>query len=140
MRAVKQRLKASRSRLRDVDLGDMTVFGVWASAAAVVQDVGDATKCRRCDPADTLGALIGSMERAYFIVRIAVPPPAAAAGGASVLGWLHVGRLNFHCVCSYALPLPCITSCAEGALAVLSAIAALPTRIAELIASREDSR
>ena len=78
-------LKASRSRLRDVELGDMTVIGPWgtkptvASWKAKLAD-GDAA----LDPAATLGTLIGDKERAYFIVHIPAAPPAAAAG-ASVL-------------------------------------------------------
>ena len=65
----------------------MTVFGTWgakptvASWEAKLAD-GDAA----LDPAATLGTLIGDKERAYFIVHITAPPPAAAAG-ASVLGW-----------------------------------------------------
>ena len=79
--ALKQRIKASRSRLRDVELGDMTVFGVWGAKPTVavwktkLLD-GDAA----LDPADTLGTLIGDMERAYIIVHITAPPPAAATG------------------------------------------------------------
>ena len=85
VRALKERIKASRSRLRNVDLGDMTVFGVWAAKplravwTAALKE-GDAA----LDPAATLGALIGDKECAYFIVRITAPPLAAAAGASGI--------------------------------------------------------
>ena len=90
--ALKQRIKASRSRLRDVELGDMTVFGAWATASEVPEDTTEATKGRRCDPAATLGDLIGGMERAYFLARITAPSSAAA--GASVLDWHDAHYMN----------------------------------------------
>ena len=33
--ALKQRLKASRSRLRDIEHGDMTIFGVWGAKPTI---------------------------------------------------------------------------------------------------------
>ena len=91
MRALKQRIKSSRSRLRDVEFGDMTVFGPWAAKPKVAvwtAALADGDEAR--DPAATLGDLIGDKQCAYFIVRITAPPPAAAAG-ASVFGW-HLAR------------------------------------------------
>ena len=84
--ALKQCIKEPRSRLRDVELGDMTVFGVWPSAAAVPEAVGNATKGRGLAPNVKLSSLISATGDYFSIVLITAPPPAAAAG-ASVLGW-----------------------------------------------------
>ena len=91
VRALKERIRASRLRLRDVELGDMTVFGPWAAKPLVAMwtaALADEDASR--DPAATLGALVGDKQCAYFLVRITAPPPASAAG-ASVLGW-HLSR------------------------------------------------
>ena len=83
VRTLKQRFQASRSRLRDVELGDMTVFGPWgakptvASWKAKLAD-GDAA----LDPAAAISTLIVDMECAYLIVSITAPPPAVTAAGA----------------------------------------------------------
>ena len=77
-------LKASRSRLRGVELGDMTVFGPWWAFDDIPADVKEATKGRGRDPAATLSTLVDGKERAYFIVRITAPL-AATAAGASVI-------------------------------------------------------
>jgi len=82
--ALKERVKASRSRLHDVDLCDMTFFGPWEFDEIPV-DLNDALKRRGCDPAANLGALIGDKERAYFIVRVTKPPPASAAAGRAAM-------------------------------------------------------
>jgi hypothetical protein len=89
------RVKESRSRLRDIDLGDMTVFGPWTKADEVPMDVREATSGRGRDPGDKLGDLVdgtgkkvADMERAYFLVRITAASPAtAAAAGASQFVW-----------------------------------------------------
>ena len=86
VRALKQRLKASRSRVRDVELGDMTIFGAWVSVAAVPEDAGDATRDRRLAPNIVLSSLIGATGDYFFVVSIPAAPPASAAGE-SVLGW-----------------------------------------------------
>ena len=91
--ALKQRTKASRSRLlHDVDLGDMTVFGPWAvkpRRTEVAPLVGDDEE--PCDPSAIPGPLIiGGTEHAYFIVRIAAPPLAAAAAGRAALSITEV--------------------------------------------------
>ena len=86
VRALKQRLKESRSRLRDVELSDMTVFGPWAAMprrTEIARLVGEGEE--PCDPAATLGDLISGMKRAYFLARITALSSAAVAG-ASVLG------------------------------------------------------
>ena len=76
----------------------MTIFGPWAEqprVADVVRLVGE----EPCRVAAILGDLIGGMERAYFIVRITVPPLAAAAG-ASALGWYDAHR-NLYLMCVF---------------------------------------
>ena len=60
----------------------MTVFGPWATASDVPEDINEAIKGRGCDPTAILGDLIGDMNCASFLGR-----PSAAAAGASVLGW-----------------------------------------------------
>ena len=82
--ALKEHLKASRSRLRGVELGDMTVFGPWWAFDDIPADVKDATKGRGRDPAATLSTLVDGKERAYFIVRITAPLPATAAGASAI--------------------------------------------------------
>ena len=87
MEDLKQRLKASRSRLRNVELDDMTVFGPWATAPPKLVDW--AAKLADADaalaPNEALSSLVDTTGDYFFIVRITAPPPAAAAG-ASVLG------------------------------------------------------
>ena len=90
--ALKQRTKASRSCLHDVDLGDMTAFGPWAAKPrrTEVAPLVDADK-EPCDPSAILGTLIvGGTEHAFFIVRIAAPPPAAATAGRAALSITEV--------------------------------------------------
>ena len=97
VRTFKERIKASRSRLRDVELGDMTIFGPWATADEVPEDMKEATKGRGCDPATILRDLVGTMERAYFLVRMTAPPSAAAAG-ASALGRIYALSFSLSCL------------------------------------------
>ena len=88
VRALKQRLKAWSAELAGVEPRHMTVFGVWAEQPRVA-DVARLVSEEPCRAADTLGVLIGGMERAYFIVRITAPPPAAAAGASVLVGTAH---------------------------------------------------
>jgi len=84
--ALKERVKASRSRLHDVDLCDMTFFGPWeAKPSEALMRAALASVDASCDPAANLGALIGDKERAYFIVRVTKPPPASAAAGRAAM-------------------------------------------------------
>ena len=74
-------LKASRSRLRDVEPGDMTVFRPWASKPSVaVWTAALANGDESCDPAAILSNLVRDKKCAYFIVRIPASPPVAALG------------------------------------------------------------
>ena len=87
VRVLKQRLKASRSRLRDVELGDMTVWGPWAEQPPKAADwkkkltEDDAALA----PNVALSSLIGATGDYFFIVRITAPPPATAAGASQRL-------------------------------------------------------
>ena len=87
VRSLKQRLQASRSRLRDVELDDMMVFGPWEAkppkAAEWKKKLSEDDAALA--PNVALSSLIGATGDYFFIVRITAPPPAAAAG-ASVLG------------------------------------------------------
>ena len=70
--ALKQRIKASRSRLRDVELGDMTVFGVWGEQPRLA-DAARLMGEEPCRTAAILSDLVGGLECAFFIVRISAP-------------------------------------------------------------------
>jgi len=65
--------KRSRARLHDVELGDLVVYGPWATQPRVA-DVARLVGEEPCRIADVLGALVAGMERAYFLVRITAPP------------------------------------------------------------------
>ena len=85
VRALKERIKASRSRLRSVDPDNMTVLRPWAAKPMVaVWTAALANGDASCDPAATLSTLVRDKECAYFIVRIAAPPLAAAAGASGI--------------------------------------------------------
>ena len=70
--AFKGRIKASRSRLREVELRNMTVLGPWATKP-LVTDIAPFLDVEPCDPATILSDLIGDKQRAYFLVRITGP-------------------------------------------------------------------
>ena len=83
MEAFIKHIKSSRSRLHDVELDDIMVFGPWPEQPLMTElehNLGE----EPCHTADILSDLIGDKERAYFLVRITAPPLAAVAG-ASVL-------------------------------------------------------
>ena len=82
VRTLKQRFQASRSRLRDVELGDMTVFGPWATADEVPEDMKEATKGRGLAPNLALSSLFSATGDYFFIVHITAPLPAVTAAGA----------------------------------------------------------
>ena len=77
VRAFKERIRVSRARLRDVELGDLTIFGPWAAqprVAEVARLVGE----EPCHTAAILRDLVGNMERAYVLVRMTGPTVAPA--------------------------------------------------------------
>ena len=93
--AFKARVKSSHDALADVNVGKMLLYGPWASADAVPEDVAAATKGRACDPGAELDELLSApamrgAARAYFLVRVveetvarAGPAEAAGAGAAA---------------------------------------------------------
>ena len=85
--ALKERIKASRSRLRGVELGDMTVFGPWVAVppklaiwTAKLAEVDAALAVNVMLP-----TLIGVTGDYFLIVRITAPFPAAAAGASTIV-------------------------------------------------------
>ena len=87
VRALKARIKVVRGAdLAGIPPWHLTVFGPFGAKPGRTEVARLMEKEEPCDPAATLSTLVNGMERAYFIVRITAPPPAAAAG-ASVLSW-----------------------------------------------------
>ena len=77
---LKQRIKDVRgAELAGVEPWHMTVFGPWPEQPRVA-GLAHLLGKEPCRTADILDGILGDMERAYFIVRITAPPPAAAAG------------------------------------------------------------
>ena len=79
---LKERIKASRSRLRYVELDDMVIFGGWPFDD-IPADVKDATTGWGRNPLAILNTLVGATGDCFFIVRIPVSPPEAAAGASA---------------------------------------------------------
>ena len=83
MWAILARIEASHGDLKDVDVGDLLMYGPWASADAVLENVAAATKGRALAPNALLSFLVGDAGDYFFFERIIeAPPPAAAGAGA----------------------------------------------------------
>ena len=67
-------------RLREIDDGDMFLYGPEPSASGFPDDPVVPTRGRVIDTAGTVGDLVGSMPRAYFLVKSNAPVPSSAVG------------------------------------------------------------
>jgi hypothetical protein len=101
--------EARKADLLGIEPWHMTVFGPWADQPRVV-DVPQLAREEPCHLADLLGALVGGMARAYFLVRITTPPVAAGVSGvelarhASSVPTIFVIREIRHSVCPSCFP------------------------------------